>query len=84
MVKPIDTSTAGQQWYTSGREIYKQDIDDKFGYGKQDITIQNLDNHIDINKSNDFIIISSKSFGTRLWYVISNPLCYLFNGYIRY
>jgi len=71
MVKPIDTSTAEKQWSITAQE-------------KQDITIQNLDSHIDINSADNFIIISSKSFGTRLWYVISNPFCYLFNGYVRY
>jgi len=49
----------------------------------KDLTIENLDEHIDINDEN-IKIVSNRNFVIRLWYMISNPLCYLFNGYVRY
>jgi hypothetical protein len=68
-------------------EITKQFMDEKAvaQYTPQkDITVQNLDAHIDFNSDDDFILISSKSFFVRLWFLISNPFFYLFAGYIRY
>ena len=64
--------------------ITKQDTDKQnIGY-IPDITIQSLDKHIDIGTDDIFKVISSKSFVVRLWYAITNPLCYIFGGYIRY
>lgn len=50
---------------------------------KQDLTFGILDAHIDGDAEN-FKIISAKKWPIRLWYLISNPFCYLFNGYYRY
>ena len=50
---------------------------------KEDITVQNLDDHLDII-SDKFILNSKKTFFTRLWFAITNPFTYIFGGYIRY
>ena len=48
-----------------------------------DATIEEIDSHLDF-KSNTIQIRSELKWYTRLWYVISNPFCYIFKGYIRY
>ena len=50
---------------------------------KQDITFANLDKHIDCDPDN-VKIISTRKWYTRIWFLITNPLCYIFKGYNRY
>lgn len=50
---------------------------------KQDITFELLDAHLDTDKYK-IKIISSRKWYVRLWYLVSNPLCYIFKGYVRY
>jgi len=50
---------------------------------KKDITFSNLDDHIDIT-TKKLKIISTNKWYVRLWYIITNPLCYIFIGYVRY
>jgi len=49
----------------------------------QDITISFLDKHIDSDED-VLILLSTKKWYIRLWYLFSNPFCYIFRGYIRY
>lgn len=50
---------------------------------KKDLSFRFLEEYIDTNETN-IKIISKRKWYTRLWYVISNPFCYIFLGYIRY
>ena len=56
----------------------------KNNLGKPDITIGNLDSHLDIDEDSLKIIGVAKNPFIRLWRLISNPFCYIFNGYVRY
>lgn len=49
----------------------------------QDMTFSILDAHIDGDKDT-FKILSAKKWYVRLWYLISNPMCYLFKGYVKF
>ena len=50
---------------------------------KNDITISFLDNHLDVDNTS-IKIISANKWYIRLWFIISNPFCYIFKGYLRY
>lgn len=50
---------------------------------KQDLTFELLDAHIDTDEYK-IKIISSRKWYVRLWYLLTNPFCYLFAGYNRY
>jgi len=50
---------------------------------KNDITISFLDNHLDVDNAS-IKIISANKWYIRLWFIISNPFCYIFGGYLRY
>lgn len=55
---------------------------------KKQKIINNFVNTATINKQkiNTDIIITSgnKKWYKRLWFIVSNPFCYIFGGYIRY
>jgi glutamine amidotransferase PdxT len=72
----------------------KKQVEDKAGLvildnnvkqkvGKQDLTFENLDLHVDVNPYGIEIRSTTKWY-KRLWYLISNPFYYLFKRYIRY
>lgn len=50
---------------------------------KNDVTIDSLDAHIDLDGKN-IKIVGNQKWYVRIWYVLSNPFCYIFTGYIRY
>jgi hypothetical protein len=52
---------------------------------KQKITNNFIDTAIGKQKINKSLkLISVRKWYIRLWYIISNPFCYIFGGYIRY
>ena len=50
---------------------------------KNDITFNSLDTHIDLNGKN-IKIVGKQKWYIRIWYILSNPFCYIFTGYVRY